>query len=419
MLSACLKSSVSTIERRYGFTSQKMGILVAFNEVGNVMLIAFVSFLGSRVHRPRFIGAGGLLASVSALIIALPHFLSGPYQYTTSNTTSGLCLPQSSVVAALSNESCRHGEGGAPRGVFPVLLLGQLLLGASTVPIQPFGMSYVDDFASRRNSPFYIDPMQLDPKDLRWVGAWWLGFLITSCVLFLTSLPYLFFPRSMDKEGVSSAKESKSEDEKQPVQTVALSQFLRSFPKIALRTLRNPVFLLLCLAQVCFAAVIVGVLTFLAKYMEHQFSMTTSLTTQFMGLVHMPLGVVAIFVGGAAMRRLDLSLLGAVKWCTLAMLLTLLCATPLLFIGCRTQHVADVFPPSRFFGLLIGFLCLAVLCYLMTSLVLWKQTGSPEKKAESEGGYRLVSTAEGARRSKQASEDRPNVAPEDGGAELS
>ncbi|KAG7264339.1 hypothetical protein CRUP_020864, partial [Coryphaenoides rupestris] len=334
MLSACLKSSVSTIERRYGFTSQKMGILVAFNEVGNVMLIAFVSFLGSRVHRPRFIGAGGLLASVSALIIALPHFLSGPYQYSTtahsatSNTTSGLCLPQSSVVAALSNESCRHGEGGAPRGVFPVLLLGQLLLGASTVPIQPFGMSYVDDFASRRNSPFYIDPMQLDPKDLRWVGAWWLGFLITSCILFLTSLPYLFFPRSMDKEGVSSAKESKSEDEKQPVQTVALSQFLRSFPKIALRTLRNPVFLLLCLAQVCFAAVIVGVLTFLAS------------------LVHMPLGVVAIFVGGAAMRRLDLSLLGAVKWCTLAMLLTLLCATPLLFIGCRTQHVADVFPPS-------------------------------------------------------------------------
>ncbi|KAG7249267.1 hypothetical protein CRUP_029327, partial [Coryphaenoides rupestris] len=218
-----IKSSVSTIERRYGFTSQKMGILVAFNEVsgrrpeglgsqvagrtgGNVMLIAFVSFLGSRVHRPRFIGAGGLLASVSALIIALPHFLSGPYQYSTtahsatSNTTSGLCLPQSSVVAALSNESWQAWRGRRSPGVFPVLLLGQLLLGASTVPIQPFGMSYVDDFASRRNSPFYIDPMQLDPKDLRWVGAWWLGFLITSCVLFLTSLPYLFFPRSMDKE---------------------------------------------------------------------------------------------------------------------------------------------------------------------------------------------------------------------------
>lgn len=44
------------------------------------------------------------------------------------------------------------------------------------------------------------DQIQLDPKDLRWVGAWWLSFLITSCLLFLTSLPYLFFPKSMDKE---------------------------------------------------------------------------------------------------------------------------------------------------------------------------------------------------------------------------
>jgi len=66
------------------------------------------------------------------------------------------------------------------------------------------------------------------------------------------------------------------------------------------------------------------------------------------GLVHIPLSVVAIFVGGATMRRLDLSHLGAVKWCTLAMLLTLLCSAPLLFIGCPTHHVADVFPPSRY-----------------------------------------------------------------------
>uniref|UniRef100_A0A667YIV6 Solute carrier organic anion transporter family, member 2B1 n=1 Tax=Myripristis murdjan TaxID=586833 RepID=A0A667YIV6_9TELE len=82
LVSGCLKSSISTIERRYGFSSQKSGLLASFNEVGNVGLIVFVSFLGSRVHRPRFIGGGALLASLASLLMALTHFISGPYEYT-------------------------------------------------------------------------------------------------------------------------------------------------------------------------------------------------------------------------------------------------------------------------------------------------------------------------------------------------
>uniref|UniRef100_A0A3Q2YD86 Uncharacterized protein n=1 Tax=Hippocampus comes TaxID=109280 RepID=A0A3Q2YD86_HIPCM len=81
LVSGYMKSSISTIERRYGLSSQKSGLLAAFNEVGNTLLIVFVSFLGSHVHRPRAIGCGALLACLASLLMALPHFVSGPYRY--------------------------------------------------------------------------------------------------------------------------------------------------------------------------------------------------------------------------------------------------------------------------------------------------------------------------------------------------
>uniref|UniRef100_A0A8C5C080 Solute carrier organic anion transporter family, member 2B1 n=1 Tax=Gadus morhua TaxID=8049 RepID=A0A8C5C080_GADMO len=272
----------------------------------------------------------------------------------TNNITTGLCQSRSSIATLASNHSCVNSYGQTQQGVFPVMLLGQLLLGISTVPIQPFGMSYVDDYASRRNSPFYIgillavtslgpaagfmmgsftlrfyvdfdktptDQIQIDSKDLRWVGAWWLGFLIAS---------FLAFFREYWSDNYHS-----------------LSLPPPGFPRIALRTLQNPVFMLMCLGQVFCAGIIVGVVTFLAKFMERQFNLTASYATMLIGVVHMPVCVAAIVIGGAVMRRLDLSRSGAAKWCSLAIICTLFVSVPLLFIGCPTQRVAGVFPTSR------------------------------------------------------------------------
>ncbi|XP_044077177.1 solute carrier organic anion transporter family member 2B1 [Siniperca chuatsi] len=387
LVSGYMKSSISTIERRYGLSSQKSGILAAFNEVGNTILIVFVSFFGSRVHRPRLIGGGALLACLASLLMAMPHFVSGLYDYTdrissSSDNSSGLCQSESTLITSSSNQSCSQHESPAQQVVYPLLLLGQLLLGIGAVPIQPFGISYIDDYASKKNSPLYLgillavtsigpafgfitgslmlrfyvdfdklseDQIKLNHKDLRWVGAWWLGFLVASCLLFLTALPYLFFPRNMPKEDDADDVESRPDTKQQqidPLQEVSLLQFLKSFPRIALRTLQSPIYLLVVLAQVNLAALLAGLATFMAKFIERQFSQTVSLSTMMIGGVCIPLAVLGTVLGGALMRRLNISVSGASKLCSAAILFCMFSSTPLLLIGCPTQKVAGVFPYS-------------------------------------------------------------------------
>ncbi|XP_026874772.2 solute carrier organic anion transporter family member 2B1 isoform X2 [Electrophorus electricus] len=390
LVSGYLKGSISTIEKRYGLSSQMSGLLSSFNEVGNTVLIVFVSYFGSRVHRPRCIGIGAIIASMAAFLIALPHFFSGEYEYTddqnsTKVNVSGLCQPVSTVQAQLFNKTCSKEDSHAHHAVYPVLLLGQLLLGIGGVPIQPFGISYVDDYAYKKNSPFYLgilfsitvigpalgylmasfmlrlyvdfnldssDSINLTKDDPRWVGAWWMGFLLAGTLLFLTSLPYLFFPRKMQTEETTEAPVKptsekfikKNDMSSNQMHELSLSQFLKRFPHIMLRTLRNPIYLLVVLAQVNLAAMIAGIATFMPKFIERHFMKPATFSNLMIGGLIIPSAMLGIMAGGMVLRRLSLSIRASAVMCIVAVLMGSMFALPLLFLGCSTQRIAGIYP---------------------------------------------------------------------------
>ncbi|NXK86648.1 SO2B1 protein, partial [Formicarius rufipectus] len=377
LVSGYLKSSISTIERRYGLSSQTSGLLASFNEVGNTLLIVFVSYLGSCVHRPHFIGAGAILVSLAGFLMALPHFITGPYEYdqsvasTFSNTTD-LCQPRDpGSWANLSHATCTPHATKENHAVLLVMFIAQALLGIGGVPIQPFGISYIDDFASERNSPLYLgilfsvtvigpgvafllgsamlrfyvdmdkvsgDEVQLTHENPRWVGAWWLGFLVAASLVALSAVPYFFFPREMPKEV----------GEVLQVDLLALHTSYFCFPLVLLRNLRHPVFLLVVLAQVNISAMVAGLATFMGKFLERQFSLTASLANMIIGSVNIPGAMVGIVAGGAILRRFQMSLQRCSAMCVLGMFLCLLVAFPLLFLGCPTQKVAGVTYSDRY-----------------------------------------------------------------------
>ncbi|XP_020845211.1 solute carrier organic anion transporter family member 2B1 isoform X1 [Phascolarctos cinereus] len=454
MISGYLKSSISTIEKRFGLSSQTSGLLAAFNEVGNTTLIVFVSYFGSRVHRPRLIGLGAVLVALAGLLMSLPHFIAEPYRFDhvdldlPQDSASSLCVlptpppalptpppalptsppalptsppalptpppvltkPPSAVVVVSvglknrSNSSCALYSEARQVAVVGIMFLAQTLLGIGAVPIQPFGISYIDDFAHPSNSPLYlgilfavtligpglayglgslmlrfyvdIDRMpeggtSLTPKDPRWVGAWWLGFLVSAGAVTLTALPYFFFPREMPKEkqelsfrkhispslddngesslnkqGTRNSPEKEKDGEAQIAPDLTVIQFIKIFPQVLLRNLRHPIFLLVVLAQVNMSSMVAGMATFLPKFLERQFSVTASFANLLIGSISIPAAIVGIMTGGILVHRLHL---GPTRCAAVGITGGLICVVfglPLFFMGCPTHPIANVYGPS-------------------------------------------------------------------------
>lgn len=45
--------------------------------------------------------------------------------------------------------------------------------------------------------PFYFDSVSLTPNSPRWVGAWWIGFLISGLLAFVVAFPMCGFPTKL------------------------------------------------------------------------------------------------------------------------------------------------------------------------------------------------------------------------------
>uniref|UniRef100_A0A673ZCQ5 Solute carrier organic anion transporter family member n=1 Tax=Salmo trutta TaxID=8032 RepID=A0A673ZCQ5_SALTR len=349
-----MKSSVTQIERRFDIPSSLIGVIDGSFEIGNLLVIAFVSYFGAKLHRPRLIGIGCLIMAAGAFLTALPHFFQGQYVYETTlshtpeeNTTESIlpCLANTSHLVindqstAASKAACEK-EAGSSMWIY--VFLGNMLRGIGETPVMPLGVSYLDDYARKENTAIYLACLQtvgilgpvfgfmfgsfcakiyvdigsvdlesisINHKDSRWVGAWWLGFLVSGFLMLLAGIPFWFLPNTLAKQCKSPSKK-KQEDIQAKNSSDTPEEEQGSFlPE---------------------------------DNTEEDAPQPVTMAAMAKGSMNLPAVAVGVIVGGLVMKRFKLSVLGAARLSIISSFLSFCFLLIQYFLQCDNSEVAGL-----------------------------------------------------------------------------
>ncbi|XP_073733995.1 solute carrier organic anion transporter family member 1B3 [Callorhinus ursinus] len=364
-----LSSSITVLRRDYDLSISVRGVLNESYQnnfilfLGNLFVIVFVSYFGSKLHRPKIIGIGCFIMGTGSILTALPHFFMGYYRYSketltdlSENLTSSLStcsLDQNLLLNRTSPEVVEKGcEKESGSYIWIYVLLGNMLRGIGETPIVPLGISYIDDFAEEGHSSFYIGTLhglsmvgpiigfiqaslfakmyvdigyvdlsniRITPKDSRWVGAWWLGFLVAGILSIMSSIPFFFLPKNLDK----SQKETslyllKTNEERTQMANVTnhgqnVSENITGFLQSLKCILTNPLYVILQCLSLVLSSSHIGVITYVFKYIEQQYGRSASEANILLGSLTLPTIATGIFIGGYIIKKFKLTLLGMAK----------------------------------------------------------------------------------------------------------
>ncbi|XP_026534014.1 solute carrier organic anion transporter family member 1C1-like [Notechis scutatus] len=391
-----MKSMMTQIERRFEISSSVVGLIDGSFEIGNLLVMVLVSYLGPRVHRPKVIATGSLIMTLGSFLSVMPHFIMGHYNYKSitvslanSSTSVSACVSGSSqhyTLAETSHNATMVGcEKMASSYLWVFVLAGNLLRGIGEAPIMPLGMSYIDDFATEENSAFYIgtvrsagmfgpslgfllgafcaslwvdigavnpDTLTINSKDTRWVGAWWLGILICGATSFMSSLPFWFLPYSLPQEeeqvvkksmevyGITQVGQNKMEAPRPP--RLKVSEVAKDFFPTLKKLFGNSIFLIYLLLTILQYNSLVGIITFESKFMEQQFNISVSRAIFLIGVIVLPITIVGMFLGGFIIKRFKLPITAMAKFACMTFLTGFLLNLFYFGASCQVLQVAGL-----------------------------------------------------------------------------
>lgn len=383
--------TLSTIERRFAMSSQTTGIILIADNLSPIIINLLAGYYANRISRPKIMGMGALIVVFSCFLSIVPYIIYGPGLHILSNTAHALGARRRSPDSLLCNSATTgHRECSGPSMAdsytpFALFFAANFLngFGASTFFIA--GSSYMDDNIRKKNSPlyfgmglafrllgpvlgfltagvclrFYEDPFHnpgISPKDPRWVGAWWMGYILFAVGLTVVALPMMTFPRILPAgknykvnrmQRLSVVKANKTKCAEGTGQHGISIAMIKDIIVIVKRLVRNPIFMFHTIGLVFVFLATAGYGTSFSKYVEFQFRQSASKANYYTGAAKVVTNLVGIVTGGVVIHRFRPGPRVVAGYSAFVEVAMMAGFVAMMFIGCESPTIAGVAPGTN------------------------------------------------------------------------
>ncbi|KAI1305992.1 Solute carrier organic anion transporter family member 3A1 [Halotydeus destructor] len=358
--------STTTLEKRYAYNAKMSGFIQVADNISALILSPVMGFMGRYYSRTKMMGAGMVFMAISCWMTALPYLIYGPVKDwsggATHSGTNGTKDGSSSYeFCDAFSDQCDEDSSVTVWPAVYILWIGSFINGVGYTSFYAVGWPYLDDNVSKQDAPivhavlgavrllgpsmgyvltstvlsWYEDPIytpNFGPSDPRWIGAWWLGYLVIGSLIFVSALPLFLFP-------VDLQPERKRMTSLAPQKPVSTKQDVKDTIK---RLVTNPLFVFDRIASVSRAVGLRGYLVNQPKYLESQFRKTAAEASLLSGTTSLLAMSVGMIGGGLLVRWVKP---GPRALCTFILVAEFFASFGLIagmFLGCPSSEFSGI-----------------------------------------------------------------------------
>ncbi|XP_060654708.1 solute carrier organic anion transporter family member 74D-like isoform X1 [Drosophila nasuta] len=366
---AYFSGTITTMEKRYKIPTKMSGVILVGNDISMMITSVVAGYYTHRAHRPRWIAFGFFTIVVFCVMTSSLHFIYGPgedslkltreyggFQNLTSNGTN---IQTAQKLCMKEEPGCIVEDGIWVPQV--MLFAGQFISGIGVGLFWSVGVAYMDDNTSKAKSPallsataflrmlgpaigyslasvclrMYIDPSLeplIKPGDPRWIGAWWLGWLVLAAVTFIIAFLMFLFPKELPSSKARRLKmELAGEHDPNAHKDLSVADMLKSVNRLC----RNKVFMYNTFASSFYLFGYLAYWIFTPKYIETQYRQSAATATLATGSVALTFSAIGVLLSGYVVSKYKPSARSMAAWNAIVDFLTVAAVVGYIFIGCE------------------------------------------------------------------------------------